>query len=116
MGQYGSHSCRRGGAGAVARKTSASAAEQAMISPLTGRKIGQVERVDKTCFGDEASRQARALDQLEPMRLDELDDSSLDVDDDRRGHGRIIALTAPATCRSRAANMPQTSPEAHFAA
>jgi hypothetical protein len=50
------------------------------------------------------------------MRLDELDDSSLDVDDDRRGHGRIIALTAPAMCRSRAANMPQTSPEAHFAA
>jgi hypothetical protein len=42
-----------------------------MISTLTGRKIGQVERVDKTCFGDEASRQARALDQLEPMRLDE---------------------------------------------
>jgi hypothetical protein len=32
-----------------------------MISTLTGRKIGQVERVDKTCFGDEASRQARAL-------------------------------------------------------
>ena len=73
MGQYGSHSCRRGDAGAVATTTSASAAEQAMISTLTGRKIGQVERVDKTCFGDEASRQARDLDQLEPMRLDELD-------------------------------------------
>jgi hypothetical protein len=29
-----------------------------MISTLTGRKIGQVERVDKTCFGDEASRLA----------------------------------------------------------
>ena len=43
------------------------------------------------------------------MRLDELDDSSLDVDDDRRGHGRIIALTAPATCRIRAANVPRTS-------
>src|SRR6476661_6357700 len=48
MGQYGSHSCRSGDAGAVATTTSASAAEQAMISTLTRRKIGQVERVDKT--------------------------------------------------------------------
>ena len=55
MGQYGLHSCRRGDAGAVATRTSASAAEQAIvISTLTGRKIGQVERVGKTCFGDEA--------------------------------------------------------------
>jgi hypothetical protein len=32
-----------------------------MISTLTGRKIGQVERVDKTCFGDEAPELARWL-------------------------------------------------------
>ena len=60
MGQNGSHSCRSGDAGAVATTTSASAAEQAMISTLTGRKIGQVERVDKTCFGDEAPEAARS--------------------------------------------------------
>ena len=55
MGQNGLHSCRSGDAGAVATTTSVSAAEQAIvISTLTGSRIGQVERVDKTCFGDEA--------------------------------------------------------------
>jgi hypothetical protein len=47
MGQYGSHSCRSGDAGAVATTTSASAPKQAIvISTLTGRKIRLVERVD----------------------------------------------------------------------
>ena len=49
MGQNGSHSCRRGDAGAVATTTSPSAAEQAIvISTLTGTTIGHVERVSKT--------------------------------------------------------------------
>jgi hypothetical protein len=47
MGQYGSHSCRSGDAGAVATTTSASAPKQAIvISTLTGRKIRLIERVD----------------------------------------------------------------------
>ena len=52
IGQYGSHSCRSGDAGAVATTTSASAPEQAIVfSTLTSRTIGQVGRVDKTCPG-----------------------------------------------------------------
>src|SRR5262245_12008735 len=47
MGQYGSHSSRSGDAGGVATTTSASAAEHAIaISTFTGKKIGQVERLN----------------------------------------------------------------------
>jgi hypothetical protein len=60
-GQYGSHSCRRGDAGAVATTTSPSAAEQAIvISTLTGY--------------DDRSRRARLQDVSGMMRAIEYDD------------------------------------------